>query len=101
MTDNQLQRCLQSIGKGCFIKYYSSFANLKLSVEDIVDVLKCNENYDERASKVRVNSARRVFKEKRSLDALAIIVESKRLDKWIVLAASKLIVNSGNIDGRL
>lgn len=101
MTDKQLQRCLQSIGKGCFIKYFASFANFNLPVEDIVEELKCNENYDEMASRTRINSARRIFKEQRSLDALTLIVQSKRLDKELVLAASKLIENSGNIHGRL
>lgn len=101
MTDKQLLRCLQSIGKGCFIKYFASFANFNLPVEDIVEELKSNEGYEEKASKTRINSARRIFKEQRSLDALTLIVQSKRLNQELVLAAYKLIENSGNIHGRL
>ncbi len=39
MTDDQLDRSLRSIGKGCFVVYFCQFADPSLSNSDVIEML--------------------------------------------------------------
>lgn len=47
MNDDQLERSLRSIGKGCFVKYFGKFRDNRLNNHDLIDLLMKNENYSE------------------------------------------------------
>ena len=70
MDDDKPNRALQSVGKECFVKYFSEFFNDSHSNRDVVDVLMRTENYTEKACWTRVSNARRIIKAGRAMDAL-------------------------------
>ena len=90
MNDEQLKRSLQSIGKGCFIKYFQEFSNPRLSKEDMIEILMTEEGYEESGSTTRVTQSRRIINEGRADDALKIIAGSSRLDYQIRKKAEEL-----------
>jgi|WetSurMetagenome_2_1015567.scaffolds.fasta_scaffold98149_1 hypothetical protein len=91
MDNQQLERNLQTIGKGCFVKYYESFRDPMLTNKDLVDQFMANEVWNENGSKMRVTSIRRIFAASRELDALSIISNSHRLDESIKIEARLLL----------
>jgi hypothetical protein len=82
MDDIQLKRSIQSIGMACFVKYFEAFENKKSKSEDLIDGLMKIENYDESGAKTRVSQSRRIIREDRVLDALNIIIDSKKVEEW-------------------
>ena len=91
MKDHQLNRYLNSIGKGCFVKYLKFFENEGYSNEELVEKLMTEEGYTEKASRTRVVSSRRILKAGRRNDALELIAVSKRLDPKLVEKAKQLL----------
>ncbi len=81
MNDNQLERTLQSIGKACFLNYFTEFSNLSLSDEAVARILVEREGWDEAATlNFRVRGARRIIKAGRAKDA-KLIADSPRVRK--------------------
>ena len=73
MNDNQLERTLQSIGKACFLKYFTEFSDLSLSGEAVARILVEREGWSELATlHFRVRWARRIIKAGRAQDALVL-----------------------------
>ena len=73
MNDNQLERTLQSIGKACFLKYFTEFSDHSLSDEAVAGILVEREDWDEAATlHFRVRGARRIIKAGRAQDALML-----------------------------
>ena len=87
MDDIQLKRSIQSIGMACFIKYYEAFENKKNKSEDLVEGLMKIENYDESGAKTRVTQSRRILREDRALEAINIIIDSKKIEDWVISKA--------------
>ncbi len=79
MNDQQLERALQSIGKGCFIKYFENFSNPNISKEDLIDILMKNEGYMESGCKTRISQSRRIIDSGKTNEALNIILKSERV----------------------
>ena len=71
-----LIRTLNSVGKSTFVKYYYSFKD-KSRDECIAQF---DENYTEKAKSTRTGHAQRIFRENKNLEALEIIIHSKRVD---------------------
>ena len=93
MDENQLERSLQSIGKKCFVKYFDTFNDKKLSNEDVIEILMKNEGYEESGCRTRVTQARRIIKAEMSKSALSIISQSSKLEDSI-LEKAELILNN-------
>lgn len=91
MNDQQLNRYLQSVGKGCFVKYLELFENERYSNEDLIEKLMAEEGYTEKGSRTRVVGSRRIIEAGRRSDALEMIAESKRLDPKVVEKAKQLL----------
>jgi hypothetical protein len=91
MNDEQLKRAIQSIGKGCFVKYYEEFRNLARPNEDLVELLMNREGYTETASSTRVSQSKRIVQAGRDADILVEISQSTRLDFAIIEKAKKLL----------
>lgn len=83
-----LERVLNSVGKSTFVKYYYAFKNK--SREECI--LLFDENYTDNAKSTRTGHAQRIFRENKQLDALEIIVQSKRVDYVTQQKAREIIL---------
>ena len=91
MNDEQLYRSLQSVGMGCFTKYFEAFSDFEKSDEGLIEALMKIEGYEENGAKTRVSQARRIPREDRAIDALQKIAESERTESWVIAKAKYLI----------
>lgn len=48
MDDEKLHTYLKAIGMGCFVTYYSKFANTTISRADLIELLHTREGYTEK-----------------------------------------------------
>ena len=90
MNEIKLKRTLQSIGMGCFIDYFDLFSSNRFSNEEICEYLFNENDFTEKSCRSRTNHAKRIFSEKKEIDALKIIESSKRLSPYTKLQAAKL-----------
>lgn len=72
-----LIRTLNSVGKSTFVKYYYCFKD-KSRDECIAQF---DEDYTNKAKSTRTGHAQRIFREKKNLEALEIIINSGRVDE--------------------
>ncbi|OKH14679.1 hypothetical protein [[Limnothrix rosea] IAM M-220] len=91
MNDDQLTKSIQSMGMGCFVKYFEAFSDLSKSNQDLVEALMKIEGYTENGSRTRVSRARQIIDKNFAMDALKIIIESKKTEPWIRAKAQYLI----------
>ena len=91
MNDEQLARSLQSIGMGCFTKYFEAFSNSNISNDDLIDALMKIEGYEETGVRTRVTQSRRIINNNRSIDALKLVTSSNRAEPWAISKAQLLI----------
>ena len=82
MDDDQLERSLQSIGKGCFVEYFCQFADQNLSNSAVTEMLMRQEGYTESGSRTRVSQARRIISADRAEDALRNVIQSERIPNY-------------------
>ena len=82
MNDEQLDRALQSVGMGCFVKYFDEFSKESQSV-DVAELLFRNENWTERSCRSRVSHARRIVRAGRSMDTLKRIGAATRVSESV------------------
>ena len=82
VNDNQLERTLRSIGKACFVNYFTEFSDPSLSDEAVARILVEREGWDDAATlHFRVRGARRIIEADRDKDALMSIANSPRMRK--------------------
>ena len=95
MNDDQLERSLRSIGKGCFVAYFCQFADQSMADRRIIEILMRQEGYTENGSRTRVSQARRIIKSGRAEDALRNVLKSERTPNFVQIAAKarKLLSN--------
>ena len=87
MNDDQLERSLRSIGKGCFVAYFCKFSDQTLTNRDVTEMLVRQEGYAEGASRTRVSQARRILGSGRAEDALRNVIQSDRIPNYGRIAA--------------
>ena len=91
MNDKKLERTLQSIGKACFVNYFTEFSDLSLSDDAVARILVEREGWDEASTlHFRVRGARRIVKTGRTQDALMLIAASPRMRRLESRALSLL-----------
>jgi hypothetical protein len=90
MNNEQLNRSINSIGKGCFVKYFHEFSNELNSREDLIELLMNSEGYEESGCITRISQSRRIIKVGRSKDALSIIANSNRVPRPMRECATQL-----------
>ncbi len=83
-------RCLRSTGKACFVKHFDAFTDLRVSNDDLIDLLMKSEGYMESGSRTRVLQSRRIINSGRGRDALNLIASSERVPEDIRRRARKL-----------
>jgi hypothetical protein len=91
MDDKQLDRCLRSIGKKCFVRYFKQFSDTRIQDYQIIDTLMKNEGYTETGCRTRVSQSRRIIREGRAKDALREIIASERLSESVRQEAADLV----------
>ena len=85
-----MERKLNSVGKACFVKYYSQFANYNIPNYELVEILHKENGYTMKASQTRVSKARSLIKNGCACGALQIIISSNRLEPNTVEEAQKI-----------
>ena len=88
MTDSEILRLLNSIGKRVFVEYYEVFKNSGLSTDDKIGKLPGEYSYN--GSRTRVNCANRLFESKCQRRALHMVTNAK-VEDWVVSKANKLL----------
>lgn len=91
MNDEQLLRSIQTIGMGCFVKYFEALCDNSIADDDLIDALMKIEKYEESGAKVRVSQSRRINRENMNKEALEIISASSRTEPWVVSKANFLL----------
>lgn len=75
----KIRKKLNSIGKRCFVRYFELFENNNLSNEYIEEIIKLENEYKEKATKLRVSNARSIINKGFNVLALEIIISSNRI----------------------
>lgn len=83
-----LIRTLNSVGKSTFVKYYFNF---KKDSRDKC-ILIFDEDYTDKAKGTRTGHAQRIFREGKHLEALNIIINSKRVDEVTKKKAKEILL---------
>lgn len=83
-----LEKCLQRIGKNCFIKYFEEF---KKDLPNIEYHKIITENYTITAKNTRISNAKAIFRENLEIEALQNIVLSKKLAPELRQEALRLL----------
>ena len=82
MNDETLDRVLRSIGKACFVNYFTELSDLSLSDEAVARILVKREGWDVAPTLgFRVRGARRIIGAGRAKDALEAGYNLVRLAK--------------------
>lgn len=77
MNAKQLARNLQSVGKSCFVKYFSLFASESVDRTGIIEVLKSETAYSEKSCASRASHARSIIRAGLGIKALESVVDSE------------------------
>jgi hypothetical protein len=94
MNDSQLTDSLQSIGMGCFVKYFEAFSNDRVGDEELTKALIQIEFYTENSARTKVSQARRIIREGCTQEALEKVMNSKKTESWVVEKARCLVAMS-------
>lgn len=88
-----VSRLLESVGKKIFIDYYNYFKNINVDKRELAEKLLLeNPNANTIGGQVtRVNCARRIFENNLEIEALNIIIKSRRLDEDTINKAENLL----------
>ena len=78
MNDQQLDRNLRTIGKTCFVKYFTTFCDPRLSNNDVALLIK-PEGYTWKSCLSRTSHARTIIKSSKAREALLIVRDSMHL----------------------
>ena len=91
MNDEQLDRLIRSIGKACSVKRYSQLSDFNTTNSDLSDLMMKKEGYTEPVCRTRVSKSRKIIREKKTKDALTMIIESERLSDHVRKDAEKIL----------
>lgn len=76
-TEKEISRLIDSVGTNTFIEYFFEFKNLNKKI--LVNLFKLNnEKWKESSYKLKANVGKRIFKEKREIEALNHIIITKK-----------------------
>jgi len=77
MTKDQLIRNLNSVGKGCFIKYFDDFMNLSIPNFEVADKIYSENQYTQKSCTSRTSHARSIVQHGLVKEALEIIISAR------------------------
>lgn len=79
MELEKVKRNLQSVGQACFIRYYRELTASNLTNDQVVSLLRSETTYTEQSCVSRVSHARAIIQAGVASQALALVVEAKRV----------------------
>jgi uncharacterized protein YehS (DUF1456 family) len=93
MTNNKLDRALQSVGMITFVDYFEKFQDESLTHKDLVDMLKRdkNNNYKKSSIIAKVSNGRLICRMSRDFDALKTTAFASHADK-ITIAKARILL---------
>ena len=93
MNDQQLDRNLQSVGRGIFVAYFTEFCDRSRSNEDVAAQIEEERGYTDKSCRSRTSHARSIIGAGRATDALAMVSRSTspRVPEHIKIRASGLV----------
>jgi len=77
MKPDQIERELNSVGKGCFVTYYQMFADESIEDREIHEALKKDFGYTENSCRLKTSHARSIIRTGNARRAMEIISESE------------------------
>lgn len=89
---DDLDRLLNSVGKRVFVRFYAWFADERIPASEIVAMLP--QDYTLKSRSSRTSKARRIFRERRHLEALQRIADSEKTDSEATALARRLLQRS-------
>lgn len=93
MNEKELVRRLQSVGKQAFVEHFYLFQNCalgRLSRVKVVDELVRLGVSNSAGAGMRAGNAKLIFDARKEMDALSIVLESRRLPSSVLAEARKL-----------
>jgi len=93
MTNNKLDRALQSVGMITFVDYFEKFQDASLTHKDLVDMLKRdkNNNYKKSSIIAKASNGRLICKMSQDFDALKTTAFASHADKATIAKARILL----------
>ncbi|MCD4674236.1 MAG: hypothetical protein K8R77_16350 [Anaerolineaceae bacterium] len=91
VMDAKLKKTIQSVGKGCFVKYYENFRDQKQSTGDLIELLMKEEGYTENACRTRISKSRKIINSGHAREVLRDITESTKLSDETIAKAKELL----------
>ncbi len=93
MTNNKLDRALQSVGMITFVDYFEKFQDESLTHKDLVDMLKRdkNNNYKKSSIIAKASNGRLICKRSQGFDALRTTAFASQADKTTIAKARILL----------
>lgn len=87
-----VKTALEAVGKTVFVDFYYDFKNTSMSFEDLKDKLYAeNPNSRSKQQRFRIPRARRIFQLGQEIEALNIIIDSKKLSARVVNKAKHIL----------
>jgi len=93
MNEEEIVRKLQSVGKQAFVENYCLFQNYasgSLSRDEAIEELVRLGVSNDAGAGIRVGNAKLIFDARKEMDALSIILDSRRLPSSVLVAARRL-----------
>lgn len=93
MDKVELARKLNSVGKQAFVEHFGLFqkyASGSISRDGAINELVKLGVSNESGAGIRVGNAKLIFEAKKEMEALSIVIESRRLSVAVIDAAKKL-----------
>lgn len=89
-----VKSALEAVGKTVFVDFYYDFKNTSMPFEELVDKLY-NENPNSRSKqqRFRIPRARHIFQIGQEIEALNIIIESKKLPDSVIEKAKHILAD--------
>ncbi len=84
-------KLIQSVGKGCFVKYFEDFRDETNSTTDLIELLMQEEDYTEKACRTRISKSRKIINSGYAREVLQDILESTRLPYEVTAKARELL----------
>lgn len=94
MENKRLTRYLNSVGKECFVTYFSLFNDNSMTNQEIAEIIQEEKGYTYKACSSRTGHARMIIREGGSIEALTIISKSNRLDYEIIKKAESYLIKN-------
>lgn len=93
MNKEELNRKLNSVGKQVFVEHFELFqkyASGRLSREQAIEELVSLGVSNDSGAGIRVGNAKLIFEAGKEMDALSIILDSKRIPSSVLVEALRL-----------